>query len=323
MNSKNWIPYSEFEEYAPDNVGEQVRVNHSSSDCSGGRESMVVSRTKNGDIQAHCFRCGKSGYKADGTINPYKHRPVNNVISNSLELPTDLEPISADLPVDVIMYLHKFGLYEYYCVPTSYSPKYWKLYYSPLANRVYYGINKDTWLARSMGSNASNKWIEKLPDKYAHCLFTSPVISKFNTHKVLFIVEDLVSALTLQREGYNAVCLFGSEFTSRHRYIIQGLCETTDIELVGVWLDNDNPKIKLAQGKIKSDLDAYCDEKVVIIKSDYDPKEYCTPVSNIHQVDFVNISKGTVSPVLGVEIGRPSSTAPPSLTTTLVSVSPK
>lgn len=50
----------EFEHLAPAYVG-SVRANHTSDTCSGGRDSMIVTRKSDGTVNAHCFRCGAWG----------------------------------------------------------------------------------------------------------------------------------------------------------------------------------------------------------------------------------------------------------------------
>lgn len=55
------LPLDEWLDYAPDKPG-RVRVNHTSPDCVGGRESMIVERKDDGTANAYCFRCGGGGY---------------------------------------------------------------------------------------------------------------------------------------------------------------------------------------------------------------------------------------------------------------------
>lgn len=61
------LPLNDWLPYAPEERG-TVRVNHNSSDCSGGRDSMTITRYEDGRIFAYCFRCG-----GRGNHNPTRH----------------------------------------------------------------------------------------------------------------------------------------------------------------------------------------------------------------------------------------------------------
>lgn len=61
------LPLDDWLPFAPEKRG-SVRVNHNSSDCSGGRDSMTITRYEDGGLFAYCFRCGGRGYH-----NPTRH----------------------------------------------------------------------------------------------------------------------------------------------------------------------------------------------------------------------------------------------------------
>ena len=264
LRMSEYLKHEDFVDQAPEHTG-NVRINHTTSSCSGGRPSMVVNRKPDGAISAYCFRCGRSGYKSDDSINPYKHRE-HTITKDPLVLPDDLVNIHDEsVPVDAVMWLHGSGLYDLPDLPSG-----WLRSYSPMANRVYLGKHgaNTSWIARSLDKNSPNKYIENLPNKHEHCMVI-PMIRNNNPRPV-FIVEDLLSALVLAEQGHVACCLFGTEFTSKQLKKIQ---ECKDVTSAIVWLDNDNTKVKLRQVEIKHTMqDAGYD--TFIMKTLEDPKAY-------------------------------------------------
>lgn len=256
-----YLKHDEFLPYAPDSVG-KIRINHESDSCHGGRDSMIISRKPDGSVNAYCFRCGGKGWSGSDTIDPYKHRQVIEE-RVSLVLPDDLIDVHDCDNVEAIMYVHNAGLYDI-------APSHWSFYYSETANRVYVINAKDdnVWLARSLEKKPSRKWIENLGNKYDTCMFTNNIDPALDDD--LFIVEDIISALSLNRLGYKVLCLYGSEFTARHRLLI----DKADVHNVYVWMDNDTTSIKLKQANIKESLSMLKDTDIEICKTEHDPKHY-------------------------------------------------
>lgn len=271
----SYLRYDEFVPFAPDTVG-KVRVNHSSATCSGGRDCMVIERLDNGNLSAHCFRCGLSGYKMDSTINPYKHRSTESLPKRGLlKLPTDLIYNKEDFPVHAISYLFKSGVYD--CPFIGWSES---------AQRIYFRLSQSEFLARSLDKDCPNKWIENIDDKYKHCLFENTISS------LLIVVEDVVSALALNHLGISTLCLYGSSFTARHKAIINKYCTKFppgEPPVLMVWLDDDTPTIKLAQANIANDLYSLINN-VAILTSPYDPKIYAGMLTQDLRIELSKVT---------------------------------
>lgn len=68
---QRYLNKDEYLHLAPEREG-IVRVNHASPLCGGDSKSMLVERKENGDVAAHCFRCGSGGFVPS---QPFYRRP--------------------------------------------------------------------------------------------------------------------------------------------------------------------------------------------------------------------------------------------------------
>lgn len=166
-------------------------------------------------------------------------------------------------PVSYIMWLVDSGLEDAWLGRDTR----WSLAYSPSTDRLFFFRDKDTWLARTLDTSNQRKWIEHMGSKYTHCIFPSQ-LPYTKSERGIVIVEDIVSAMALSKSGVDALCLFGSEFTSRHRYMIV----KEGYKWCAVWMDNDNTTIKMKQGAITQQVSSM-GIHTALIKSEKDPKE--------------------------------------------------
>ena len=65
LDPDDYVPLGETLSY-----GQKVRVKHSTLECSGDSNSLLVEKTDDGAIRAYCFRCNLGGYK---------HNPLSKV----------------------------------------------------------------------------------------------------------------------------------------------------------------------------------------------------------------------------------------------------
>jgi hypothetical protein len=166
-----------------------------------------------------------------------------------LERPKDL---TKELPVVAKNWLLKYGL-------TNFNEWRW----SPMQKLLVWSNSEDFAIGRNLGN-------PQLP-KYMMYGGKKPVLLFGNTEKnsPVFLVEDLVSAMVISRNGGTAIPLFGVhvrkdiiDFLKRHEY-----------NKVAVWLDRDKAQEALRQVNM---LKQYFNN-VSLVVTERDPKESKVP----------------------------------------------
>lgn len=210
----------------------------------------------------YCHHCGARGSLANmlGTYKRYTSAP-RKYYHHSPSLPYDIITDPSKWPVHALKWplqaklsftdIQKAGLcysarMDRVCIPITFDGKY------------------RGFIARRLQNNDEPKYIARYDktDKdnfvYARCPYS---------HDVVFIVEDCLSALRIERAGHNAIALMGTALTD------SVLSYITD-RYTGyvIWLDNDNADVKMKQAKLKQELELY--GLVKLHKTEDDPKGY-------------------------------------------------
>ena len=248
------LKIEEYLPYAPTSVG-KVRINHTSADCSGGRDSMIVSRNVDGSVNATCYRCGKWG-KWSPEYNTVRQRLVKNgedcatIKREKLHIPDDVCVDITQWPVDIQVWLGR--------AISDDEVREYGFVYSKKMKSLIMPIDKNNFQCR-ISNYTNNKYISYLIDNN---------IYKYKENKdksgCLFIVEDYLSFIKIGR-WFSVLCLFGTNMRDK------ALLDTIDKhDKVYVFLDNDNTIVKRKQTAMARRIRLFT--PAVVIKADKDPK---------------------------------------------------
>ena len=235
---------------------ETTNVHH----CKHGRNNDRCYVTNTGEAYLfYCHHCHKAGKLRNKLATYKKHTaPPKDKLPKSFLMPSTLEKDVRLWPIEARMWPQKASLTAdmikevgmgwdertgRVCLPVSFEGQ----YRGYVARRIRGDGPK--YLARR---NDVNKFI-----------YAKHAID--NGHVVL--VEDILSCIKLYFCGINAVALQGTSIDdSLLNYITENYSE------FDVWLDNDNPQVKMNQVKVARRLELFGECR--IIKTDKDPKEY-------------------------------------------------
>jgi hypothetical protein len=211
-------------------VDKQMHVNH--DDCPSGKDDkkrLYIKRTPDSFL-FYCHHCSQSGY----------YRTVDKLIRAS-ELVVESTPeystykdIAEELshynaigdmdkwPIQAKMWWLSYGLDD---KDAKRHLVQWREGSDP---RLWLNAAGTAWQGRSFDSNPRRKYITIQVTDRLPAMFLSRT-----SRDCLVIVEDIVSAYKLQKAGYDAMCLMGTNL--RHIHQLQ----TQLYKSVFVWLDND------------------------------------------------------------------------------------
>lgn len=219
----------EYESHAPDTVGEQVRVNHVSSYCSGTSNSMTVKRTAEG-IFAYCYRCGNTGATKEKTRSIA--RPKARV--KNVTLPHDISDEPMFWPARV-----KVWLMEQHIDLTSASG--YGIMYSDSLRRVIIPVYQPT--GGLVGYQARHIFPEDTGPKY-YTVTSDPErmfhYAPYNRYSTVFVVEDFISMLRIRSLGFGGTAILGTTASNVWLHAITNL--PVDYNIV-ILLDWDNPTV--------------------------------------------------------------------------------
>lgn len=244
-----YLQVEEYIHFAPTEVG-KVRVNHSSEGCSGGRESMIVSRAEDGSVSAQCFRCGRWG-----RWTPEFHRTktaiakiaTSTTVKERFHLPSDVE-------YDITKWPRSLRVWVSMAISDA-EARHYRFGYSACKDALIMPIDCDNFILR-INNHTYNK--------YLSYIINNNIYKYTYKNNTLVIVEDYLSFIKMSR-WFSCLCLFGTsmnnkallEVTSKHNEFV-------------LFLDNDNSIVKKKQSAIAKRLRMFGGVKVV--KSDKDPK---------------------------------------------------
>lgn len=255
--------YKQMEEYAalvrdsPENT--TVNIHH----CKSGHNNDRLYITNKGDVVvAYCHHCK---YKGSWKVKRAAYKKHVAAIGKksyhhlSGNLPADLLIATDKWPIKAIKWALDAGLTTADILSNGFG-------YSPKLNRVVIPIIHNGYkgyTARRLDGDGP-KYLNAYKDGKDGFVFTKRV----GTSKVLVIVEDILSTIRVAGAGYNAVALLG---TSLDQNIINLILAEGYTDFI-LWLDNDNPDVKLQQARIKQTLELF--GKCNLVKTDNDPKSY-------------------------------------------------
>lgn len=258
----NYLNKEEYLPFAPDEYGKQVHVNH--ADCEAGTDTkkrLYIRRLEDGRVLAYCHHCCKSGSYSEAKFRSleaikggFKH---TDSTSKTLSLPVDYETSISSWPARARAWIHRYGITDEEI--TKYG-----IGYSARERRVILPSWEDGVL---LGYQTRKIFDEDTGPKYTTYHQKKNFVWKdlTNTNGVLVICEDVLSAIKLRR-FYSSMALLS---THLHKCNYHYLFEYTNIL---IYLDNNNPEVKLKALSMKKELEMY-GSLVKIISIEKDPKQ--------------------------------------------------
>lgn len=272
-----YLRYEEFVPYASDKVDVEVHIHH----CKSGKDNdrLYIRRTNDGRIVAKCHHCNQSGsyrtnipktfeavrqkYRADKRAQQNNtgmsgSRPDYRGSTTEVRLPRDCEQYTNRVAwtAQARHWLSQYGLTSSEIVRAGIS-------YSPYTNRiyfpVYYAKELSGYLSRGLDKD-SPKWLAKYKQRSAFFVLYSTAPSSNRC----VIVEDIVSGILCSRYDNTYVAL-GTYLSE------EGLSRLKDYTEFLVFLDDDNPQVKMNQLKMKKQLELF--GTVQIVHAGTDPKK--------------------------------------------------
>jgi hypothetical protein len=226
--------------------------------CKQGHGNNRCYVTNKGDMTLfYCHHCGGSGGVKNRLARVKRAlSPSSTALPRGFNLPHDVEKDVSKWPVEARVWLIQ-GKIEGHVAATR------GLCYSPRLNRVCIPVvfagEYMGYTARRIGDEGP-KYLARVKDKEGFLY----VVHKVDNNNIV-LVEDIMSCIRLSNLGYNCVALQGTHLTSRMLNYI-----TSHYDNFSVWLDNDNPQVKMQQAKLKSELSLF--GSVRLIKTEVDPK---------------------------------------------------
>ena len=254
-----YLRYDEFMPFAPSNIGEQIRINHDSDDCSGSSKSMVVRREEDGRIVAYCHRCSKRGSYSEA-YSKVKQRaresrePSSTVKRTGYRIPRDATSDVSQWGIKARVWAHTRGI-------NNTEIQRFGIVWSEYTNSLYMPIYTDTTLAGYVSkpfTEGMPKYITRWNDK-ENALW----INEIDDGDTIVLTEDIPSAIVVGRY-INTIALTGVNITTHQ------LAYLSKYKNFIVWLDNDNRQVKMKQLAARNKLSLF--GNVRVIHTDRDPK---------------------------------------------------
>lgn len=258
----NYLNKEEYLPYAPDECGKQVHVNH--AECEAGTDTkrrLYIRRLEDARIIAYCHHCCKSGSYSEAKFRSLeaikgseKHTDSGGTV---ISLPTDYENSISSWPARARAWIYRYGIIDEEI--TKYG-----IGYSAKERRVILPSWEDGVL---LGYQTRKIFDEDTGPKYTTYHNKKNFVWKdlTNTNGVLVICEDVLSAIKLRRH-YSSMALLS---THLHKCNYHYLFEHKQIL---IYLDNNNPEVKLKALNMKKELEMYL-PSITIISIERDPKQ--------------------------------------------------
>lgn len=227
--------------------GQFIRINHNTEECNGDSKSLKIERKYNGDLVAHCFRCGKSGSSRENfsrALAEQKERVIhgrsdredqqeyNSVVqrcrANNLFAERITDP--SGWPLKARVWVRQYGITDEECRDNN-------IVWVPSKQRI--GMFQMSPTGEILAYQLRKVYDEDpAPKILSHTL--SPTIIHHNNvgGTTLVLVEDLLSSIKVGRYA-DCIPLFSTSLSDKTLAYIsaQGYKE------VLVWLDNDKPQV--------------------------------------------------------------------------------
>ncbi len=222
----------------------------------------------------YCHNCKQTAFvrtegkrytppKSD-VIKRIKQRKSPDVINRTRDYVSLPRDTNKEFSIDGLMWLRKYGI-------TDAEIETYNIGWSDTYQRVILPVYKEGslvyWQGRYVGDNpAESKYLNVITSK--HGVFFST--NGDNSSNTIVIVEDILSAIAIQRSGFRAIALLGSNLPD---YVIHSLINEASLHetlQVKVWLDSDK---KLDSIKYSSRLNTF-NIKSTWVSTVLDPKCY-------------------------------------------------
>lgn len=252
----------EFLPYAPDDVGCKVRVNHESSECTGGSNAMVVERKDDG-VYAKCFRCGNYGRSIEGKPRHFfskeetKKHGGHSV--SSIAMPRDCQAYGRSWPSQARLWIRQSRVTEEEANRHGIS-------YSPALGRVVMPISNDGEFVGFIARRIFNE--DEGPKYYIRAKQPNKMVfmvSNGNHPECVVLCEDVLSAIRIGRH-VSSCAILGTEVSD---YAINKL--TCGKQNGIVFLDYDNRIVIKKSRVLKNRLELLL-SKVSLVNTKTDPK---------------------------------------------------
>jgi len=257
-----YLRTEEYMPYAPDEIGQRVRVNHNSSDCAGDSSSMVVERKRDG-VYAKCFRCGCFGSNREGRVRGFfdakKAESDVDVKHGAITMPYDSQGDTREWPSKARVWIRRARV-------TDDEVKRYGISYSARLGRIVLPVYDDGnmvgYQARKIHeSDVGPKYYTRTSEP-ERMVFT---VDNSNHPDTIVLCEDVLSAIRVGR-FVSAGAILG---TSTSNYSLSLL--TQDKKHAIIYLDYDNRVVINTSIKLKNKLELLL-SKVDLIRTTKDPK---------------------------------------------------
>jgi len=264
----------------PLSPGEKIRHNHQSDDCDGDSNSMIIERKENGDLAAHCFRCGKRGFYSENIVGKrlFKetHCPINTGVGDGgtrgndvSVIPNECRDVLKDInewPIEARVWVRRFGISDQECRDND-------IYYSEGLSRIVIQKHDGEGLAGCVTRRVYEYDLDSVKYRSYQDRPTSIIVPASSTAPLsddcLVLVEDMLSAIKVARNGLDCLCLYGTSLSDQSLAYISHRGYSRFI----IFLDDDNSQVKRNGLKILRKLEKLGQGR--IIKSNgRDPKEH-------------------------------------------------
>lgn len=232
---------NEYYQYALKSVG-SVRVNHSSSSCSGSSDSMLITTKPDSSVSAKCFRCGAVGFVPSSSFILAGSGGVSSsvVVPRYVGIPKGSKSWS-EFPIKAKSWLLKSGMTEEMCSAFNIV---WSDKFETLIIPINVGGKLIGVIHR--GFEKHNRYRLITTDGRSCVLFAT---IDGNTERVV-LVEDSLSAIRIKSVGVSSIALLGVEL----KPIIKKILIELGVKKVSVWLDNDTSSVVLKARHIAKEL---------------------------------------------------------------------
>lgn len=268
--TKLWMAPSEWEHLVPKSVGKD-RANHIADYCSGGSKSMIVERKSNGDISAHCFRCGGVGFVP--AVRHYSHPaaasaavPSSTRTSAWNSYPPDATGEWGRFSPEARRWLVEGGVTSVISDArgVQWSDSTGKLYLPVTqGSRITTGHKNVGWVERGFSPKS---YYTRVIDKENFYGYYPQVDAEVGVGNICVLVEDVISGWrcsevvdTFSIMGVHpSPALIGRVLKERYREAV-------------VFLDGDNPTVRMKAREIGKRLPFV---RTRIVETGQDPKSY-------------------------------------------------
>ena len=256
-----YLSKEEYLPFAPDEYGKQIHINHER--CEAGTDTkkrLYIRRLEDGSVISYCHHCCKSGRHSEAkfrSLEAIKGRTsYTDSGSSIISLPSDYETSVSAWPAKARAWVYRYGITDEEI--TKYG-----IGYTPREKRIVLPSWENGEL---LGFQTRKIFEEDTGPKYTTYHNKKNFVWKDLTgSSTLVICEDVLSAIKLHRY-YASMALLS---THLHKCNYHYLFNYTSIL---IYLDNNNPEVKLKALSMKKELEMY-GSLVKIISIEKDPKQ--------------------------------------------------